>query len=174
MTDMPTTRVDPRGNDALAIRETITVEMFRGRPDGYHERPDQVLTPHDLVVNAGRTYLAQRIAGGDTVASAMAHMAVGTVTTAAALADTQVTGEVARKGTAVNSAITNNVFTAIATFGGAAESVTSLALTEAGLFNHASSGEGTMMQRVTFAAATLAASDLLKITLETNVGSNTI
>jgi hypothetical protein len=158
----------PKEQELLALRELVRAEIFRA--NGNVEN----VCVQDLIVNAGRTYLAKRIAAGDAVASAMAYMAVGTVATAADLADTTLTGEVVRKGLATNSAITNNVHTCVSTFGGAADSVTSIAITEAGIFNHASSGNGTMFQRVTFAAVTLASSDLLKITLETNVGSNTI
>ena len=77
-----------------------------------------------------------------------------------------------RKTFAVGSATNNNIFTAINTFGGFADSITSAAIVEAAIFNHANSGE--CFQRVTFAAVTLANSDLLKLTLQTNVGSNTI
>lgn len=107
----------------------------------------------------------------------MAHMAVGTGTAAPVLTDGTTPGlygEIKRKALSTNSAITNNVYTAVMTLGGAADSIQSIAITEAGVFNHASSGQGTMLQRVTFAAVTLADSDLFRITLETNIGSNTI
>lgn len=154
--------------ESLGLWELVRAEILRAN-GGVEE-----VCVNDLIVNAGRTYLAKRIAAGDTVASAMAYMAVGTVATAAGLTDTTLTGEVVRKALSTNSAATNNIHTCVATFGGAADSVTSIAITEAGVFNHAASGNGTMFQRVTFAAVTLAGSDLLKITLETNVGSNTI
>jgi hypothetical protein len=155
-------------HESLALRELVRAEIFRA--DGGVEE----ICVNDLIVNTGRIYLAKRIASGDSVASAMAYMAVGTVSTAADVANTTLTGEVKRKALSTNSALTNNVYTAVMTLGGAADSVTSLSLVEAGVFNHASSGQGTMFQRVTFSAVVLANSDLLKITLETNVGSNTI
>ena len=67
-----------------------------------------------------------------------------------------------------------SVYTNITTFGGAADSITSVVLREAGIFNHAGSGNGTMFQRVTYAAVTLADSDLFSITMQTVVGSRTI
>lgn len=153
--------------EGLALKEIIEVNVHRY--DGGVER----LCVEDLIVTTGRTYLAKRIVSGDTVASAMAYMAVGTVTTAATLNDTTLPGEVKRKALAISSTTAgDNVYSAVATFGGAADSVTSLALTEAGLFNHANSGNGTMMQRITFAAVTLANSDFLNITMQTNVGSS--
>jgi hypothetical protein len=161
----------------LLIKETVRVDIFRGHRGVYAAEPDETPMVEDLIVNNGRIFIARRIAGGDTQTapgSAMAYMAVGTATTAAALTDTTLPGEIKRKALAVNSALTNNIYTAVATYGGAAESIQSIAITEAGVFNHANSGQGTMMQRVTFAAVTLADSDLFRITLETNVGSNTI
>lgn len=161
--------------EELTLREIVRAELFRALPEGGYAAP-QSMEVTDLIVNNGRIYIARRIAGGDatTGASAMAYMAVGTVSTAATLTDSTLTGEVDRKALATNSAQTNNIYTAVATWGGAADTVTSLQIVEAGIFNHANSGQGTMMQRVTFATVTLADSDLLKVTLETNVGSNTI
>jgi|SRR3990167_8662744 len=161
-------------SDAVPLREIVLGELWRGHRGFYAAAPDETLCVNDLIVNNGRVHIAQRMTGDDTISSKMNYMSVGTVSTAAGLTDTTLTGEVKRKALAVYSATTNNVITAVATFGGAADSVSSLQMTEAGLFNHASSGQGTMMQRVTFAAVTLADSDLFKITLQTNVGSNTI
>ena len=158
-------------NDAIFLKEEVKAEIWRGHRGYYTDAPDEIPAMVDLIVGTGRIYIAQRIAAGDGVNSAMNYMSVGTVTTAPASANTTITGEVVRKILAVSSVLATNVYTAVCTFGGAAESIQSLAITEAGLFNHASSGQGTMMQRVTFAAVTLANSDLLKLTLQTNVGS---
>lgn len=155
----------------LAIGEQVKAYVHRAMPSGGWS-PPELLKSHDLITNNGRTFLAQRI--GADVNSPMAYMAVGTVSTAADLTDSALSGEVARKALAVNSAQTNNVYTAVATFGGDADSVASLSLVEAGVLNHAASGNGTLFQRVTYASVVLANSDLLSLTLETNVGSNTI
>ena len=160
--------------EPLGLGETIKAEIFRGDGGFYSDVPDEVMCVNDLIVNTGRIYLAKRISAGDTVASAMAHIAIGTGTASPALGDTVLAGEYKRKGTAVNSAITNNVWSAISTFGGFADTITSLQITEAGVFNHASSGAGTLFQRVTFATVTLADSDIFRIELQTNVGSNQI
>jgi len=164
--------------EPLTLQEIVRVELIKAMPEGGYADP-AALDVDDLIVNNGRIFLARRIAGGDAQTppgSAMAYMAVGTVSTAPTLVDSLLTGEVAggRKALAANSANVDNIYTAVCTWGGVADSVTSFDLVEAGIFNHASSGQGTMFQRVTFAAVTLADSDLLKITLETNVGSNTI
>lgn len=160
-------------SDSMFLKEVVKAEIFRGHRGFYLEQPDEDLCVGDLIVTTGRTYLAKRISAGDTVASAMAYMAVGTITTAATLTDTTLTGEIKRKALAISSTTGgDNIWVAITTFGGAAESIQSIAITEAGIFNHASSGNGTMFQRVTFASVTLANSDILKLTLQTNVGSS--
>lgn len=171
MTKRYETLTTPGHVESLVIREIITAEVFRPLSGGgYPDEPSEVLCVGDLIVTAGLNYIAARIASGDTVNSAMNYMAVGTVSTAATYTDTGLTGEVKRKALCTNSA-TANVYSAVCTLGGAADSVTSLQIQEAGLFNHAGSGQGTMMQRVTISTWTPANSDLLKLTLQTNVGS---
>lgn len=160
--------------EGLSLGEVIKVEVFRGSQGFYSSTPDEVICANDLIVNTGRIFLAKRISAGDTIASAMAHIAVGTGAASPVLGDTALAGEYKRKATAINSAITNNVWSAVCTFGGFADTITSLQMTEAGVFNHASSGQGTLFQRVTFSAVTLADSDLFSITLQTNIGSNNI
>ena len=159
--------IETMSDNTLLLKETIKLNILRA--NGVVEDLDAI----DLIVTTGRNYIAQRIAAGDSVNSAMAYTAVGTVSTAASLNNTTLTGEVKRKGTCINSTYSAaNVFSAVSTYGGAADSISSLALVEAGVFNHASSGQGTMMQRVTFSSVTLADSDVLRIELQTNVGSS--
>lgn len=160
----------------LLLKEIIRVEVYRGKPEGGYGEPE-CREAGDLIVTTGRIYIARRIAGGDatTGASAMVAMAVGTGSVAAALTDGSTPGlygEVKRKALAINSATSNNVYTAVMTLGGAADSVTSIQIQEAGVVNTVLSGQGTLMQRVTFSAVTLADSDFLQLTLQTNVGSS--
>lgn len=159
--------------ETLVLKEEIIAEIYRGHRGFYTDTPDEILPVQDLIVTTGRVYLAKRISAGDTVASAMAHVAIGTGSTGAALGDTALGNEVIRKASAINSTLLNtNVWSIVATFGGFADSITSAQITEAGVFNHASSGQGTMFQRVTFSAVTLANSDLYRIELSTNCGSS--
>jgi hypothetical protein len=164
------------GPELLGLMEIVKAEIYRGEKGHYNAGADETICVNDLIVTAGRVWLAKRICADAAVsaASAMAYMAVGTVATGAALGDTTLTGEVKRKALATNTAgvTASNIYTAVMTLGGSADSVSSLIIQEAGIFNHASSGLGTMFQRVTFASVTLANSDLLKLTLETNVGSS--
>lgn len=162
-------------SDLLPLQEILKAEIFRPKVNGYSDEPDETVCVNDLITNLGRTHIAARMTtdADATANSLMSHMAVGTVATAAALTNSLITGEVARNALSTYSA-TDNVISAVCTYGGAADSVTSLSLVEAGIFNHVTSGTGIMMQRVTFAAVILANSDILKLTLKTNVGSNTI
>jgi hypothetical protein len=166
----------PRVSEGLVLREIVQAHVFRAQPEGGWLDPEEVCVG-DLIVNGGRQFLARRIAGGDAQTapgSAMSYMSIGTGTGAASLASVLVVGEVLRKILSTNTAgvTAANVYTAVATFGGFADSVTSLALTEAGIWNHANSGLGTMYQHVTYASVVLANSDMLRLTLETNVGSS--
>lgn len=159
----------------MQLFDCMKLEVYRATPEGYKPDPVARREEDDLITNNGRIFLANRI-GDDTTGtnSPMVAIAVGTVSTAASIGDSSITGEVARNGLAVNTAETNNIYTATSTFGGAADSVTSLSLREVGLLNMTTSGQGVLFQRVTFAAVTLADSDFLSVTLQTNVGSNTI
>ena len=158
--------------EPLSLGEIVRAELQRALPEGGWAPPEDVCV-EDLILTTGRNYLAARI--GVAVNSPMAWMAVGTGTTAAALTDGSTPGlygEIKRKALSTNSALSaDNIYTAVATFGGAADSVSSIAITEGALVNHVGSGQGTMFQRVTFAAVTMADSDLFKLTLQTNVGS---
>jgi hypothetical protein len=161
--------------EGFFLKETVRAEIWRGDKGFYSEQPDEVPEVTDLVVTTGRNFLALRI--GPAVNSPMNWMVIGSGTTAPALTDGStpgVYGEIKRKSLATNTAgiTASNVYTAVCTFGGAAESIQSIAITEAGIANHVNSGQGTLFQRVTFSGVTLADSDLLKITLETNVGSS--
>lgn len=128
---------------------------------------EEYIEEHNLVVDAGMDWLAGFLSG---TGSAMIHVAVGSGTTAASLNQTALVAETARKemGSKTSS---ENVWISVTTFGGDADSVTSVALTEAGVFNHASSGEGTMFQRLQSTLATLGNSDFLQLTIETTLGS---
>src|SRR5881296_2356525 len=160
--------------EPLVIWGRVLVDVYRGHRGYYLDVPDEHAEYQNLNPTTGRQYLARRIAGGDSQTppgSIMAWMAVGTGTVVPALTDGTTPGlygEIKRKALSTNSAgITAvNIYTAVATYGGAAESIQSIAITESGIFNHVGSGQGAEFQRVTFASVTLADSDLLKITLE--------
>lgn len=110
----------------------------------------------NLVVTAGKGYVASRMK--DTSATAMSHMAIGTGSTAAAAGNTALGSESARTAltsTTVSSADIVYVDTFAAGTGTGA-------ITEAGIFN-ASSG-GTMLCRTVFSVVNKGANDAMTIT----------
>lgn len=115
-------------------------------------------TVPNLVVQTGRNYIAHRMASNSNVI--MSHMAVGTNNTAATLNNTTLGTETAR--VALTSGTTSaNVVTYVATFNPGTPA-TANAITEAGIFNSASSGE--MLCRTVFSVVNKDIADTLTIT----------
>lgn len=104
--------------------------------------------------------------------SAAFYLGVGTVTAAASL-DSTVTGfgEVSRK-IPVTKTSSGDTMTMTMTWGGAADSVTSVVLESAAMLNHANSGLGEAYNIVVGVSATLADSDFLNLTAQIRVGSH--
>ena len=109
----------------------------------------------NLVVTAGKNYVAARIKNNSTV---MSHMAIGTGSTAAAAGNTALGSESARTAL-TSSTVTDNEIVYVDTF---AAGTGTGAITEAGIFN-ASSG-GTMLCRTVFDVVNKGASDAMTIT----------
>jgi len=109
----------------------------------------------NLVVTAGKNYVADRMVNNSTV---MTHMAIGTGSTAAAAGNTALGSEAAR-GALTSSTVTTNSVAYVETF---AAGTGTGAITEAGLFN-ASSG-GTMLCRTVFSVVNKGANDAMTIT----------
>jgi hypothetical protein len=110
----------------------------------------------NLVVTSGLTHIVNRIASNTP--AVMSHMAVGTGTTAAAAGQTALVTQSARVALAsATPGSTNIVYVANFPAGTA-----TAALTEAGIFNAASSG--TMMCRTAFAVINKGAADTMTIT----------
>ena len=111
---------------------------------------------YNLVVTAGKNYVASRIK--DASATAMSHMAVGTNNTAAAAGQTTLSAETARVALTSTTVSTNTV-TYAATFGAGTGTG---ALVEAGILN-ASSG-GTMLCRTVYTTVNKGSSDSMTVT----------
>lgn len=114
----------------------------------------------NLVVNAGLAYIASRMVG--TAKSVMSHMAVGSSTTAAAAAQTDLVSILGSRKALTSTTISgsnNEKVVYVATF---AATESTGAITEAGVFN-ASSGSD-MLCRTTFAVVNKGADDSLTIT----------
>lgn len=110
----------------------------------------------NLVVTAGKGYVASRMK--DATATAMSHMGIGTGSTAAAASNTALGSQSVRVGLS-STTVSSNEVTYTATFG--AGSGTG-AITEAGIFNASSSG--TMLCRTVFSVVNKGASDSMTIT----------
>jgi hypothetical protein len=116
----------------------------------------QEFTVPNLVVTAGKNYIASRIVTGST--TVMSHMAIGTGTATPAVANTTLGTEAGRVALASFSA-SGNAVTATATFPAGTGTG---AITEAGILNASSSG--TMLCRTTFPVVNKAAGDSIAIT----------
>jgi hypothetical protein len=118
---------------------------------------DEVVQEVDnLVVTAGKNYVASRIK--DASATAMSHMAVGTNNTAAAAGQTALSAETARVALTSTTVSTNTV-TYAATFGAGTGTG---ALVEAGILNASSSG--TMLCRTVYTTVNKGSSDSMTVT----------
>ena len=112
----------------------------------------------NLVVTAGKNFVASRMIG--TSAGVMTHMAVGTGTTDPAAGDTALETQVgSRKAFTTSASVSGAVVTYVCAFS-AGEGTG--ALTEAGIFNASSSG--TMLCRTEFSVVNKGASDSMTIT----------
>lgn len=110
----------------------------------------------NLVVTAGKNFVASRIK--DTTEAAMSHMAIGTGSAAAAASQTTLSAEGDRNAL-TSTTVSNNTVTYVASFG-AGEGTG--AVVEAGLFNAASAGA--MFCRTVFNVVNKGASDSMTIT----------
>ena len=110
---------------------------------------------NNLVVTAGKNWVADRMNDANTV---MTHMALGTSTTAAAAGQTALVAELDRNGLTSTTVSTNTVAYACTWAAGDGTG----AITEAGLFDAASTGD--MLARTVFSVVNKGASDSITIT----------
>jgi hypothetical protein len=115
----------------------------------------------NLVVSAGKSFVASRIKDGTD--APMSHMAIGAGTVAPAAPDTALGSELHRNAL-TDTSLLNNIVTYSASF--AAGEGTG-AVTEAGLFNDASAG--TMFCRTVFDVVNKGANDSMTITWSVTV-----
>ena len=133
-------------NDGLKLKGKLTIAL-NGKT---------VQEVDNLVVTAGKGYVASRIK--DATATAMSHMAIGSGTNNPAAGDTALQtelGRVALTSTTVSAA----VVTYVATFGAGTGTG---AVTEAGILNASSSG--TLLCRTEFSVVNKGSSDSMTVT----------
>lgn len=111
---------------------------------------------YNIVVNTGLAFIASRMK--DATATAMSHMAVGSVNTAAAAGDTALGGELGRVAL-TSTTVTSNSIAYVGDFGAGTGTG---AVVEAGIFNAASGGD--MLCHTVFDVVNKAADDTLQIT----------
>ena len=114
-------------------------------------------TERNLVVTTGLNYIASRMK--DASATAMTHMALGSGTTAAAAGQTDLVTLLGAREALDSTTVTANAVAYVASF--EAGDATG-AVTEAGIFNAASSG--TMLCRTKFNVVNKAADDTMTVT----------
>jgi len=112
---------------------------------------------HNLVVNAGLTFICSRMAG--TSAGVMSHMALGSSTTAAAAGQTDLVSILGSREALDSTSASSNTITYVSSFE-AGEGTG--AVTEAGIFNASSSG--TMLCRTVFPVVNKQADDTMSVT----------
>ena len=114
-------------------------------------------TEKNLVVTSGLNYIASRMK--DATATAMTHMALGSGTTAAAAGQTDLVTLLGSREALDSTTVTANAVAYVSSF--EAGDATG-AVTEAGIFNAATSG--TMLCRVKFDVVNKAADDTMTVT----------
>lgn len=146
-------------------------DIYRATPDGGWMLLKEGSWKRNQLTAAGLNRIANRAVTA-TGTTPFYVLGVGTLTAAASLDSTNF-GEVAggRKAGAT-TAQSREWFYNVATWGGAADSVTSLALDSAAMLCHASSGIGAVANIVNGLAVTLANSDMLLLTSRIRVGSH--
>lgn len=136
-----------------SVKLTGELKLTVTNPEG--NVTQEVVVPN-LVVTAGKGYIASRMK--DATATAMSHMAIGTGTSAAAVGDTTLGTEAGRVAL-TSTTVTANSVAYVATFGAGTGTG---AITEAGIFNASSSG--TLLCRTVFSVINKGAADTLGIT----------
>ena len=133
-------------NDGLKLKGKLSIALN-----------DEVVQEVDnLVVTAGKGYVASRMK--DASATAMSHMAIGSGTTNPAASDTALETELGRV-VLTSTTVSSAVVTYVATF---AAGTGTGAVTEAGILNASSSG--TLLCRTAFSVVNKGSSDSMTIT----------
>ena len=133
-------------NDDLKLKGKLTIALN-----------DEVVQEVDnLVVTAGKGYVASRIK--DASATAMSHMAIGSGTTNPAASDTAPETQLGRVSL-TSTSVSGAVVTYVATF---AAGTGTGAVTEAGILNASSSG--TLLCRTEFSVVNKGSADSMTIT----------
>lgn len=138
-------------HDAIKFSGRLAICLYG--PDGEIKASRDI---PNLVVTGGKTFIAARMVAA--TAAVMSHMAIGSGTVAAALADTALGTSVVRVALASGTSA-GAVATYVASY---PAGVGTGAITEAGIFNDPA--VGTMLCRTVFAVINKGAADTMSIT----------
>jgi len=139
-------------NDDLKLRGDVAI-VLKDRNGNVKESREI----KNLVVTAGLTFICSRMAG--TSAGVMSHMALGSSTTAASAGQTDLVSILGSREALDSSTASANTIAYVSSFE-AGEGTG--AVTEAGIFNAASSG--TMLCRTVFPVVNKQADDTMSVT----------
>ena len=139
-------------NDKLKLRGDVALVLKD--KDGNVKDSREI---HNLVVSTGLTFICSRMAG--TSAGVMSHMALGSGTTAAAAGQTDLVSILGSREALDSTSASSNTITYVSSFE-AGEGTG--AVTEAGIFNAATSG--TMLCHVIFPVVNKQADDTMSVT----------
>lgn len=139
-------------NDQLKLRGDVAL-VLKDKNGNVKEKREI----KNLIVSTGLTFICSRMAG--TSANVMSHMALGSGTTAAAAGDTDLGSILGSREALDSSTASSNTITYVSSFE-AGEGTG--AVTEAGIFNAATSGD--MLCRTVFSVVNKEADDTMSVT----------
>ena len=139
-------------NDQLKLRGDVAL-VLKDKNGNVKEKREI----KNLIVSTGLTFICSRMAG--TSANVMSHMALGSGTTAAAAGDTDLGSILGSREALDSTTASSNTITYVSSFE-AGEGTG--AVTEAGIFNAASSGD--MLCRTVFSVVNKEADDTMSVT----------
>lgn len=147
-------------NEKLTVTGQVCIQIF----DAQGELKD-TRNIKNLVVTAGKTFIASSMLKTTNSPAAMTYMGLGTGTTAAAAGDTALQAPIAGSRVTFSSATSAaNVVTYVASFPAGTGTG---AVTEAGIFNDPTTG--TMLCRTVFSVVNKGANDAMSITWQITV-----
>ena len=141
-------------NDNLKLRGDVALVLKD--KDGNIKETREI---NNLVVTAGLTFICSRMAAAS--AGVMSHMALGSSTAAAAAGQTDLVSILGSREALDSTNASANTIVYVSSFE-AGEGTG--AVTEAGVFNAASSGSGTMLCRTVFPVVSKQADDTMSVT----------
>jgi hypothetical protein len=139
-------------NDQLKLRGDVAL-VLKDKNGNVKEKREI----KNLIVSTGLTFICSRMAG--TSANVMSHMALGSGTTAAAAGDTDLGSILGSREALDSTTASSNTITYVSSFE-AGEGTG--AVTEAGIFNAATSGD--MLCRTVFSVVNKEADDTMSVT----------